>query len=193
MVVPLDLNLLWFAIGAYVTYLIGGSLERQWGEFRFGLYVGLGWFATVLAGFLGPNMLISNTFIMGSLTLAFARLFPHVEFLIFFILPVKVKYIGYVIWAFYALEFFTGPVSSKVQVAAGVLPFFVFFGGELLFAVKERKRTRDFNEKSKVKSGKEFHVCATCGATDQTHPERAFRYRGEVGICDVCLKAESES
>lgn len=192
MVFPMDEDLLFFAIGAYVTFLIGGSLQRQWGEFRFGLYVGMGWIATILVSFLMPGTLILNQFIFGALTLAFARLFPEVEFLIFFVLPVKVKYIGYLMWGFYGLAFLTGGVESRLLIAAGVLPFFVFFGGELLFLVRERKRTREFREKARVNPTVAFHVCATCGATEQTHPERSFRYRDGVCICDVCLKKERE-
>lgn len=191
LVVPLDLDVIWFAIGAYITYLIGGSLERQWGEFRFSLYVGLGWLATVAVAWLVPFELITNRFIMGSLTLAFARLFPDVEFLIFFILPVKVKYIGYVMWGFYGLALLTQPLGVKVQVLAGILPFFVFFGQELLFLLKDKKRIRSYREKAKVEHGAAFHTCAVCGATDRSHPERAFRYRENECICDVCLKKET--
>lgn len=187
MVVPLNLDLLWFVIGAYVTYLIGSNLEQKWGEFRFGLYVGLGWLATVLVSFLIPGAVVTNSFIMGSLTLAFAKLFPEVQFLIFFIIPVKVRYIGYVMWAFYGLAMLTQPVVVKLQVLAGVLPFFVFFGSDLLFSLKERKRTRAFQEKTRTDPSAAFHTCSLCGATDTSHSERAFRYKGDQCFCDECL------
>jgi hypothetical protein len=190
MVVPLRLDLLWFAIGAYITYLIGGSLEREWGEVRFSLYVGLGWLATVLVSWLVPSAAVTNGFILGSLTLAFARLFPDVEFLIFFLLPVKVKYIGYVVWGGYGLAAATQPMEVKLQVMAGVLPFFVFFGPELLFMLKEQKRTRAFREKVRTDPGEAFHTCSRCGATEKSHPERAFRYKSEACYCEVCLQEE---
>lgn len=191
MVVPLDSQLLWFLIGAYVTYLIGSSLERQWGEFRFSLYVGTGWIATVLVSFLLPSAGLTNTFIMGSLTLAFARLFPDVEFLIFFLIPVKVKYIGYVMWAFYGLAVLTQPPGIKLEVLAGLSPYFLFFGPELLFSLKDRQRTRAFREKTRVDPGEAFHTCSVCGCTDKTHPERAFRYKEKICYCEECLNKEA--
>lgn len=191
MVVPLDMDLIWFAIGAYITYLIGGSLERQWGEFRFSLYVGLGWLATVLISWLIPTAAVTNSFIMGSLTLAFARLFPDVQFLIFFIIPVKVKYIGYLIWGVYGLTVLTQPIGVKLQVLAGVLPFFIFFGPELIAMVKDRQRTKAFREKTRINPEDAFHTCSVCGATDKTHPDRAFRYSSDTCFCEVCLKEKS--
>ena len=190
MVVPLNMNFFWFLLGAYVTYLIGGSLEREWGEFRFGLYVGLGWLATVLISWIVPAAPITNGFIMGSLTLAFARLYPDVEFRIMLLFPVKVKYIGYFTWGIYALALFTQPLFIKLQVLAGVLPFFVFFGKELVFMIKDRKRVHDFKQKTKVDPSEAFHVCSVCGATDKTDPDRAYRYKGTTCFCEECLKQE---
>lgn len=193
MAVPMADSPLWFAIGLYVTYLIGSSLEREWGEFRFGLFLGLGWFCTVMASFLIPGFFVSNTFIMGSLTLAFARLFPDVEFLLFFVVPVKVKYIGWVLWGFYALELVAGPLPAKIQVLAAVVPYGVFFGAEVVGGMKQKRRSAAYKQQVKTDAGTPFHQCATCPRNDLADPDLAFRYEEGACVCEICLKERKVS
>lgn len=193
MAVPMADTLLWFFIGLYVTYLIGSSLEREWGEFRFGLYLGLGWFCTVIASFLVPGYYFSNTFIMGTLTLAFAKLFPDVEFLLFFVLPVKVKYIGWVLWGFYGLELLAGPLPAKIQVLAAIVPYGLFFGADIFTGFKQRQRAAAFKQQTQADAGTPFHQCSVCPRNDQTDPELDFRYENGVCICEICLKERSAS
>ena len=193
MVIPQTMSLLWFFIAMSILYLVGGALQNNWGEFRFSLYLGVNWLATILVSLLFPTLSVSNFYVFASLTVAFGRLFPNFEFMLMFVLPVKAKWFGYLTWALVGLAVLTKPLPYKFMAIAGVCSFFIFFGKELLFSVKEQKRTRDFQEKTKVDPGEAFHVCSRCGATDKTHPERSFRYRGDECICDVCLKAESES
>ena len=52
---------------------------------------------------------LSNLPLYTTLFLAFASLFPDFELLLFFILPVKVKYLG---WVIYALSAFTAQSAS---------------------------------------------------------------------------------
>jgi hypothetical protein len=191
MAVPMADSPLWFAIGLYVTYLIGSSLEREWGEFRFGLFLGLGWLCTVAASFVIPGAFVSNTFIMGTLTLAFARLFPDVEFLLFFVVPVKVKYIGWVLWGYYLLELVAGPLPTKIQVLAAIVPFVVFFGAEILGGVKQKRRSASFKQQEKKDAETPFHQCSLCSRNDLTDPDLAFRYEDGVCVCEMCLNERS--
>lgn len=193
MAVPMAGNPFWFAIGLYVTFLIGSSLEREWGEFRFGLFLGLGWFCTVIASGLIPDFFVTNTFIMGSLTLAFARLFPDVEFLLFFVIPVKVKYIGWVLWGFYALELLAGPMPAKIQVLAAIVPYAVFFGADIAGGVQQKRRSAVFKQQAKADAVTPFHQCAVCTRNDLTDPDLAFRYENGVCVCEICLNERSST
>ena len=78
----------------YVFYLMGTALEHTWGAFRYDVYLLLGWLATVAVSFLQPDAAASIGFLQGSVFLAFAHLFPDFEFLLFLILPVKVKWLA---------------------------------------------------------------------------------------------------
>jgi len=187
MVVPMESSLLWFLIGVYVTWLIGSSLEREWGEFRFGVFVGLGWGATVLSSLFLPQEVMGNMFILGMLTLAFARLFPHVEFLLFFVIPVKVRYIGWVMWGFYLLALIGGDLAVRAQVLASIIPYGVFFGRDMVTGMHSRRRRATFRRAAAPEPGEAFHVCDACGRTDRTDPDLDFRYKDGNCVCEICL------
>lgn len=193
MVVPMAQNPLFFALSIYVTWLIGSALENQWGEFRFSLYIGLSWFCTVLASLLLPYGIFTNAYVMASLILAFARLFPNIEFLLFFIIPVKVKYIGYVMWAQFAFELIGGSPSGKMSVLAAILPFLVFFGNDILGMIKQKKRASEYKKKAQVDAGTPFHQCSSCPRNDIRNPELAFRYDNGKCVCEICLQERNKS
>lgn len=130
---------------------------------------------------------------MGTLTLAFARLFPDVEFLLFFVIPVKVKYIGWVLWGFYALEVVAGPLPAKIQVLAAIVPYGLFFGAEILGGLQQKRRSTAFKQQIQKDAQTPFHQCATCPRNDQTDPDLAFRYEEGVCVCEICLNERNES
>ena len=73
---------------------VGSSLEHHWGSFKFNAYYALGALGTIVAAVVaGPQ---SNTWLDASLFLAFATTFPDVSILLFFILPIRVKWLGIV-------------------------------------------------------------------------------------------------
>lgn len=193
MVVPMARSPLFFALSIYVTWMIGNSLVNQWGEFRFGLYVGLSWACTVVASFLFPSGVFTNSFIMATFILAFARLFPNIEFLLFFVIPVKVKYIGYLIWAQFAFDLLGGNPSSKISVLAASLPFLIFFGGEMLGSAKQKKRASNYRKENQADAGTPFHQCTTCPRNDIRDPTMVFRYENGSCVCETCLKERAAS
>ena len=72
-------------LGIYFTWFVGSALEREWGDFRFNLYVLLGmagaWLACLLTG-------SADTYCLSlSLLLAFAMLYPELQVLLFFVIP----------------------------------------------------------------------------------------------------------
>lgn len=178
-----------FAFFALVfLYTMGQGLEGYWGSFRLNLYLLIGWLATVAASFVTPDMPVLNLFFESSIFLAFAFLYPEYQILMFFVLPVKVKWIAYLTWGFYAYVVLFAPWSQKLQVLAALLNFLLFFGHTLYLRLKygSRKATA----KAKKLTGadnKPFHTCATCGRTDKTHPKLEFRYcpdcAGTPGYC----------
>ena len=83
----------------YLYYMIGKMLEYQWGAFKFNLYFFSGLFLHVLVSIgiylvTGLNFSYGTMYLNMSLFFAFAALFPDVQFLLFFIIPIKCKWAG---------------------------------------------------------------------------------------------------
>ena len=91
---PPTTNLLFAFFFWYLFYLMGTVLESTWGAFRYNVYLLVGWAATVAVAFLQPNAPASISFLQASVFLAFAYLYPDFQILLFFILPVKVKWLA---------------------------------------------------------------------------------------------------
>ena len=88
--------------GIYFTWFVGTALEREWGDFRYTVYLLSGVLGTVL-GCLLTGVTASTYCLSLSLLLAFAMLYPEVQLLLFFVIPIRVKYFGVfaaVLWVF---------------------------------------------------------------------------------------------
>ena len=126
LVPPLQYNPLFVALELYFLYWIGSALERVWGSFRFTLYVALGivgaWLACLVVGAANTSGLSYSLFF------AFAYLFPNMEVLLFFVLPVKIKWLGWIAAALYLVDFLLASLPMKLALVLGLLGFLVFFG-----------------------------------------------------------------
>jgi hypothetical protein len=170
----------------YLFYLMGSALEGHWGTFRYNLYLLVGYVVTVAVTFLFPYFAATNVFIGGSVFLAFAFLYPEFQLYIFFILPVKIKWLALLTWIGYAYELIVGSWHDRVLVLASITNFLLFFGRDITWRMKTGKRR--MTEQARQFSGKReaFHTCATCGKTDISHPQMEFRYCSDCGGLGYC-------
>ena len=90
--VPEATSLFGFVVTMYFDWLIGSSLERIWGSFRFDLYYLCGVIGAIISGFIMGYT--TNSFLNSSLFLAYALLFPDERVLLFFIIPIKMKWLA---------------------------------------------------------------------------------------------------
>ncbi len=192
MMVPPSLSPIWALIAWYVLYLTGGGLENGIGTPRYNLYWLIGYLASVGVAFAVPGAQVSNAYLVTSVFLAFAILYPDYEFLLFFILPVKVKWLALLAWAMFAYTAVSGVAvgawAGPAMVAAATLNFFIFFGREVLLKLKRghnhMKRQRD----AIATANQPFHVCSVCGKTDLSDPRLEFRYNPEAaGTVCYCI------
>src|SRR5690606_31329019 len=101
--VPPNAHWAFIAFALYILYFLGSTLEEAWGTLRINLFLLSGWLLTLGAAWLVPDMIVSNAFIGGSVFLAFAYLNPNYVFYVFFVLPVKVKWLAIFMWAVFAI------------------------------------------------------------------------------------------
>ena len=129
-----------------------------------------------------------------SMFFAFAMLYPETQFLVFFIIPVKVKWLAWIDAAFFALSVVTSlfrlDILNALLPVVALLNFFVFFWTNITDEIAYRRgRTRhqsshqtiQFKSAVRQQRKKEAergyrHKCAVCGRTDADHPELEFRY-----------------
>ena len=146
--VPDTFSVFGFLLGLYMYWFIGSALEHEWGEFRFNLYYLLGMLGSIAAALLTGSC--SNYCLNLSLFLAFAVLFPNVELLLFFLIPVRVKWLGILAAAIWALSIVTGgSLGFAVQMLLGMLGFAVMFGGRLVSMVRARIRREQWRRKNR--------------------------------------------
>lgn len=202
--IPPNANPLFVLIGLYFFYFMGTGLESNWGPFRYNCYLLLGYVATVLTSFVFPSFPAGNIYFEGSVLLAFAYCFPSYEFLLFFIIPCRMKWLGWFTGLLYAFIFVTGVWPERVQILAAMVPFVVFFGRDIFHLVRAGRRRMDHKMKyMEVKQSQTeqrapqeaFHRCDECGITDLTHPTMDFRYcdecEGHYGFCSEHIRSHT--
>lgn len=169
-------NPIFAAFALYLLWFMGGALESQWGAFRYNLYVLIGTLMTIAAAFVFPYYPASNGYLIGSIFLAFAALFPRYEILLFFVLPVQVKWLALLTWLLYGFAFVTGGWNTRLLITAAVANFLIFFGHDAWHQVRYGHRRIRQQARTAADRDKPRHVCAVCGITDKSHREMDFRY-----------------
>lgn len=176
--VPPSLHPLWAIISWLVFVMIGMELERQWGIARFNLFLLIGWIATSAAAFAAPAQASTNGFLMLSVFLAYATLAPEAIFRIYFVLPVKAKWLALIAWIFLGIAFIRGDGAARIAILASVANWGVFFLPMLLARARDRTaRTLRPRTRSAVEP---FHRCVICDRTDVSDPGLEFRYATEA-------------
>ena len=199
----------------YLYYMIGQHLEASWGAFRFNLYFFTGVIFHVLAAILiylmtGMIYPIGTSYLNLSLFFAFAAIYPDVEFLLFFIIPLKVKYLaifdgvffGYTILQAFLPAYGGSSVgfiykANAIAAAVSILNFVIFYLSSRnmrAYSPKQMHRKKKFQKEiKKTYVNKEAaavgakHRCAVCGRTELDDPNLEFRYCSKCnGAYEYC-------
>ena len=134
-------------LGIYFTWFIGSALEREWGDFRFNLYVLLGMAGAVLACLLTGY---ADTYCLSlSLLLAFAMLYPEMQVLLFFVVPIKVQYFGWFSAALWVFGFLGMGPAGKLNYLLCMLGFAAFFGPQAWRSIRAWVRREQWKRKNR--------------------------------------------
>lgn len=172
------LSPLWAVVALWFLWFIGDGLERAWGPFRLTLYFLTGMVGVTVAAFL-LNARFSNGMLAASLFLAFAWFYPNEIIYVMFILPVKIKWLGWITGAFLLYAFVAGSNANRLAMLLAFSNYFLFFGPQVFQNVRQRKevasRRQRFEMQSRDAEDEPLHRCATCGATELSDPSLEFR------------------
>ena len=182
LVPPDTSNILFIIIAMMFYYSIGTSLERVWGTYAYNVYIWLGIGITIIGAFvvMAVSYILAGTagisltgesaaayfaaisryfstyYVNMSIFLAYALTFPDAVVLLWFIIPVKVKWLGVLYGVLLAWDFVSTAMRGGwfvcVAMAASLANFLIFWlrsGKMRRFSPRERKRRADFTDASK--------------------------------------------
>ena len=140
-------SMFWFFISMLVLWIMAKPLEDEWGSPRFLAFWLVATFGASITATLLGRPLLGDMAVSGSLLFTFATLYPEVEFRLFFLIPVKVKYLavfGAALLVFTSLQL---GLLAGVANAAGMSAGYLFFLAtrrlpsrrKLAFQLKQRK------------------------------------------------------
>jgi len=175
--IPQTLSPLWIVFVLWFLWWIGEGLERAFGAFRLTLYFLIGMIGTTIAAFFFGNT-FANSMLIASLFYAFARFYPDEVIYVLFILPLKIKWVAWVMALFLFIGLFVGTMAYRMAVLAALSNYLIFFGPEIIHDARHRSevstRRRRFETSARSES-EPLHKCATCGATELSDPNLEFR------------------
>ena len=184
---------IWLLISCVFYYWLGGALENIWGSAKFTLYYVSGMILTALGAILGFLIdgisipIYGATYVNTAMFVAYAMMAPDAMVRIYFVIPIKMKWVAWFEMAVYAVQVlryaFKGLWGMALIPVVAMRNLFVFFAPavqrkverarahhrpeavQFRKAVKEQQRNKGYN-----------HKCCVCGKTDTEHPELQFRY-----------------
>ncbi len=172
------LGAIFFYFMVMIAFMMSDALEGAWGVFRTTMFCYCGVLGLVVANFLIPGAMQGSGFLLyGSAFFAFATLFPRVEFLMFFILPVQVRFLAYIQAAFLVLGVL-GDWRMLPFFLLGYANYLVWAGIPALrgraMVMEAAQRRRKF-QAAKEPGDEAFHSCEVCGRSDVSDPGLEFR------------------
>lgn len=134
--VPPDSSPVWLLLSLYFYCLIGNTLENQWGSFRFNLFYLCGAVGAILASLITGYG--TNEYLNLSLFFAFAALFPDYQILLFFFLPIKVKWLALLDGLLYVYLLIIGTWTMRAAILMSLINVILFFGGGLIRHLRQQ-------------------------------------------------------
>ena len=192
----------------FLYFSIGRTLERTWGAFRFNVYIFSGILFTVIGAFILYGIfraqgyaagriyfggLFSTYYINMSIFLAFALTYPDMSVLLYFIIPIKMKWMGILYGVLIVMDFAQQGWPARVAIIASLLNFIIFFlmtrNTSRIDPAQIRRRQQFARAAAQSAprqaptggAKKPLHRCTICGRTELDSDQLVFRYCSKCG------------
>lgn len=193
---PPDSSLLFTVIMMLFYFQLGQSLERTWGTFRFNVYIFGGILFTILGAFLlygisyvvngvpvlGMGYYFTTNYINMAIFLAFAVCYPEMQVMLYFIIPIKMKWLAIVYGVMILFIMVQTGWAGRVAIIMSLLNFLVFYLSTRNYrrvSPREFRRRQAFKanmRQSAPRPGVTKHKCAICGRTELDGDNLEFRF-----------------
>src|SRR4051812_17644952 len=162
---PQTFSPLWVLLALWFLWYIGEGLERAWGPFRLTLYFIVGMIGTTIAAVYSGAQ-FSSLMLFTTLFFAFAHFYPDEVIYVFFILPMKIKWLAWIYAAILLYGFVMNSMSYRLAMLAAFSNYFIFFGPEAFHQFRHRRdvaaRRRRFEVQPAESEVEPLHKCAAC-------------------------------
>lgn len=128
--IPPRSSILFILFALYFYWMMGTTLENQWGRFRFNAYYLCGIVGNLIAGLITGYA--TNFYLNLSLFLAFAILYPDFQVMILFVLPVKMKWLAIAEAVLLVFTAMGQGLAGWVALLFSLLNVALFFGRDLI-------------------------------------------------------------
>ncbi len=156
---PSASNIFFILLAIYFYWWVGTALESRMGAPKFNLYYLFGIIGSIISAVIigliiwlitgVPSMLMTNEYLNLSLFLAFATMFPDVQVMLFFIIPIKVKWLGYIDGALLLYSFIIGGPFARIAIAVALINYLIFFGPHLVRICKRKYQEYKWKKNNK--------------------------------------------
>jgi hypothetical protein len=202
---PPSTSMFFGLIMIYVYFMLGTMIERICGNFRFNVFLIGGILLHIIVVmliylFTGWDVILTPENLNMTILLAYMALIPDAVFFMFFIIPIKARYLGIIYLVLTAMSFVSGNIAVKIGIAVSLLNFAVFYftsaapaklklHKSLVKAIRKSEQVRNAAAvKMKPESGATRHKCAVCGRTELDDPNLEFRYCSKcAGEYEYCM------
>ncbi len=116
-----------FFFSVLILYIMGNALEEEWGSFDFVAFWALSLLGSAAVGFAIGSPLLGSFFLTYSLLFAYGATYPEMTFYIFFVLPVKVKWLAWIAVAILLFGVFTLRPSSLAAAGGAAVSLLYFW------------------------------------------------------------------
>ncbi len=141
-------NILLLLLVLYATYHIGSSLEAAWSTMLFTLFYVIEVAGAILGAVI--TRFGANGYIPLAMFLAYAYLYPEATFMVFYLIPVKAKWLALIDWVGFGILFILGGATQRVGIVLALAGFFCFFGPNVWRDIRQNfrtgKRRREFRK-----------------------------------------------
>lgn len=172
--IPNSKSPLWAFFEIWWSWMVLSNLEAAWGSFRLTAYYAVGMIATTLAAVVVGGA-AGNLWLNLSVLLAFATVFPEYEIYVFFVLPLRMKWVALVSAGFAIFAAMSGGWIVWAAMIAGLMNYFLFCSGllasllrgrtrEVKATVSRRATAADAARATPPPAG--IRTCAICGAAE---------------------------
>lgn len=144
---PLSTHPLWVIFVLWILYFIVNVLETQWGTFKTTFYIAVSYFLMLIFSFVFAYPITNISHFESTLFLAAAALIPNYQFYLFFVLPVKLKWLAWLTIILVVINFINSSWLDRFYLLAIYANYVLFFGPAFFKRIKRAYHRKKYKDK----------------------------------------------